>query len=165
ITGILRVLAYRAADAVSVAANGPLAPSVSSSYGTVTVIAIGADMAAGELGTTYRDLAADLQAAFGLRFLSVEQVRVRGSLEVLGVTLASDRARDEDTDARLSLPVAGWDKDGTGNVYENRYDPELPGPTLRSAASRLELTYPAQGRLLVRFRTLALAVRDTTTDF
>lgn len=159
--GTVRVLGYRAAGR----APDQDAPQYSAD-GTQAIFDVGAAMAGGEVGTTYRDLVRDLDAAFGLTFESVAQVRVRGSLELFRVALASDRASDEDTAARLVLPLAGWDRRGNGAVLENVYDADLPGVTVQvdpsdRPVSVIQLTYPpAEAPKTLPFGTLLLAIRD-----
>ncbi len=159
--GSVRTLAYRTAGR----APDQDAPRFSAD-GTEATFDVGAAMAGGEVGTTYRDLARDLNAAFGLSFASVAQVRVRGTLELFRVALASDRARDEDTPARLVLPLDGWDRRGNGGVLENAYDPDLPGLTVQvdpsdKPVSVIQLAYPpAEAPKTMPFGTLVLAIRD-----
>ena len=156
-------LVYRAADADPGAAPG--LPVVTAADGRA-VFALGAVMAAGEVGSTYRDLAVDLNAAFGAALASVDQVRVRGRVEVFRVAVASDRGPGEDTAAELALPVGGWDESGRGTVDERVDDAALPGLTLVADSSSrqgslLRLTYPAGATArLLPFGTLAFAVRD-----
>jgi len=156
-------LVYRAADADPGPAPG--LPVVTAADGRA-VFALGAVMAAGEVGSTYRDLAVDLNAAFGAALASVDQVRVRGRVEVFRVAVASDRGPGEDTAAELALPVGGWDESGRGTVDERVDDAALPGLTLVAdsssrSGSLLHLTYPAGATArLLPLGTLAFAVRD-----
>ncbi len=155
-------LTYRAADpAPGTSANAPVTTD-----GTHATFAIGAAMASGELGTTYRDLTADLRAAFGVPFAAVLQVRVAGTVDLYAVTLASDRGRDEDTASEVTLPLAGWTTDGTAAVVEDGDDPALPGLILSAAPTdRFTASYPADGdTLALPFATFAFAVRDAA-DF
>lgn len=160
VDGTRYVLAYRAVDAD--AATGALAAS----DGARAVFAIGSAMAAGEVGTTYRDLAADLGAAYGVVLAAVDQIRIQGTLELFRVALSSDRARGEDTAAALALPLGGWGRRGNGTVFEHAADDALPGFTMRADSnerplSLLRLRYPAgDATRLFPFRTVAFAVRD-----
>ena len=163
------VLAYRAIEPDPLAADAAGSHAPVATSGRRAEFAIGADMASGALGTTYRDLAADLVAAFDVPFAAVEQVRLHGALALARVALASDRDPDHDTDARLVLPLAGWTTRGAGAVAENEYDFALPGVTMRAdpserPVSQLQLTYPAADdtRRILGFGALTFAVRDAT---
>jgi hypothetical protein len=155
-------LVYRAADPDAAAPGAPVVAAADAR----AVFAIGAVMAAGEVGTTYRDLSTDLDTAFGAALASVDQVRVRGHVELFRIAIASDRGPGEDTAAELELPVAGWDESGRGTVEERAEDTALPGLTLRADSSErpvslLHLTYPGGDTLrLLPFGTLAFAIRD-----
>lgn len=124
----------------------------------------------GSFRTTYRDLAADLRAAFGLTLARVQQVRLYGDLSAASIVLADRVDVSGNTGAGLDsvgLPLAGWAQKGRGAVFANEHDAELDGPTLRSEPagpkmSALMLDYPpARGEeLIARFRTISLFVRD-----
>jgi hypothetical protein len=133
------------------------------------VFPIGAD-ASGQFRTVHRDLAADLEAAFGLALASVDRVQLRGSVTVSSIMFA-DRGDAEWTAARdsLSVPLAGWSQRGQGQIFQNEYDPTLGGPTLRSEPGALagapQLSYPPRSgtSLIAGFRTLSFVVRDEAT--
>jgi hypothetical protein len=130
------------------------------------VFPIGTD-ASGQFRTVHRDLAADLEAAFGLVLASVERVELHGSVTVSSIMFA-DRGDAERTAASdsLSLPLERWSQRGRGQIFQNEYDPTLGGSTLRSEPSALkgalELSYPPRSgaSLIAGFRTLSFAVRD-----
>jgi hypothetical protein len=135
------------------------------------VFFLGANEASGTFRTTTRDLAADAQAAFGVAFAEVVQVRLFGEIAVSSVALAA-RATVMSAPApradSISLPLSGWERRGSGQVFENDYDPVLDGPTLRSLPDdpeqpNLRLSYPRgiSTDLVGDYQTLMLLVRDT----
>jgi hypothetical protein len=130
------------------------------------VFPIGVAAADGVLRTTYRDLAADLQSAFGARFARVEQVRLYGDLTAARVMLAAPEVVDVPAPSALRVPTSGWERHGRGVVHET-FEPMLDALTLTStpddpAGGGLRVTYPAlrDGRLVAAAQTLSFVVRD-----
>jgi hypothetical protein len=148
-TGPKRTLAYTAADGV---------PTVRRHDARFP---LGHEVASGELGIVYRDLAADLRAAFGVAFAEVEQVRLLGSVRAAHILLASPEVgRGAAVTAALTGPLDGWVKRGSGASVVHGYDATIDAATVR-AARPVMLDYPSPREvLLARYRTLSFAVRD-----
>jgi hypothetical protein len=157
-SGATRVLRYEAAD------------STPCTQRNLATLPLGTSVSSGRLTITYRNLAADVQRAFGTALTRVEQIRLYGDLSASRIVLA-DRLPVSGSvfgiPESIRLPLTGWAQRGVGSVFANEYDPALDGPTLRTDVvganpAKLQLTYPpASGvRLVAPFETLSLLVRD-----
>ena len=117
--------------------------------------------------TTIRDLAADLQTAFGVDFAAVEQAELAGAMDVAELTLFAPGGVEVPTPAaELVLPLTGLSKRGSGSLELHANDPDLDGPTLSAIPRnadrpRIAADFPAShDDLAAAFRTLSLVVRN-----
>jgi hypothetical protein len=120
----------------------------------------------GRQHTFYRDLGADLQAAFGSTFVQVSQVRIYGNVGASHVLLAErdGSGRNVIRPESIVLPLDGWAMRGRGLAVAQSNDPAVDGQTLRvdpSAGSALATLPPAASDTLVApFQTLSFLVRN-----
>jgi len=126
---------------------------------------LGSDAGDGARRTFYRDVAGDLQTAFGAAFAQVTQIRVYGDTRVAHALLAARdvQGRSAGAGALLALPVSDWKKRGRGLALQQTSDPAVDGQTLCADASSgpAVATFPAADResLVARFQNLSLLVR------
>ncbi|MBI3767688.1 MAG: hypothetical protein HY271_04220 [Deltaproteobacteria bacterium] len=149
-----RVLAYVSDDSVTTVCKHRVS------------LPLGADAGDGTRRTFYRDLAADVQAAFGATFLEVSQVRVYGNVRVSHLLLAAgdSERRSAATAPSLELPVSGWKMRGSGLAVVQVSDAAVDGPTLKAdpASGPALATFPkaSTDTLVAPFETLSFLVRD-----
>lgn len=127
---------------------------------------LGSEASDGTKRTFYRDLAADLQGAFGAVFEHVTQVRVYGDTRVAHTLLAAGdpQGRSAVAGASLTLPVSDWKMRGRGLALQQTSDPAVEGQTLSADPSSgpAVVTFPAANRanLVARFQNLSFLVRN-----
>jgi hypothetical protein len=128
-------------------------------------MALGSAAADGQMRTFYRDLAADLRAAFGTAFVRVAQVRVLGNVRAEHVLFAEASAggRNAQAAASLVVPLHGWAAGGRDVVAGHSNDPAVDGPTLSGDTMlTAPAIYPAASKetLMAPFQAVSFLVRS-----
>lgn len=148
------VLSYRAVDGVP------------TTFRRTATFPLGTAARGATFQTTIRDLAADLQTAFGVDFVAVDQAELGGALSLSELTLFAPGGVEVPTAAaELGLPLENWSKRGRGTLLENTYDSVLDAQTLSTVPAntdrpRIVAGFPEHGdTMAAAFRTLSLAVR------
>jgi hypothetical protein len=125
---------------------------------------LGNTSADGQQHTFYRDLASDLQAAFGSTFVRVSQVRVLGNVRLERVLLAAApsglNALQPDS---IAVPLDRWGTLGRNVTVGHSDDPAVDGPTLSTDPVLGALaTYPPahMETLVAPFQAASFLVRN-----
>lgn len=110
-----------------------------------------------------RDLEDDVAAIFGAEFLHVEQVSVRGSVELRRITLREKGVGATPMERFVALPIAEWSPEG--NTYGPIADEHTGSLAVASEGRRLTFPGNRNGQLFAPFERLAVLVHDPSQDF
>lgn len=110
---------------------------------------VGRDARSPDFVLVERDVAADLAAATGREFATLEQVSLFGRMSVkrIGISRSPDPSLPRQPGESLVLPSQGWAWNGEGSVDQGVEDPSFDGPTLLSAIdgdALPRLSFPAE---------------------